>query len=674
MKNIIYICFSVLLLVFLFGGNAYAQSSTGGTVINATVSGVWVLNLSLQYPEIIIPEDYYFYENLTVFQSNSQNISLYLNKTDSNDFVKFINITSGGTYYQDDYTLYLPVNTYENITLRVYVPPDMGFDGGTYDIPIYVYSLNDYRSNVTTLKIHVNTTNPIDDIQILNIYPSSLYLGESLSANISMHKIYPSETTDMQICYCINPNPNYQCGPAYNNYGCEWKAITEWLNYTKTVTVNDGPGSYYFIVAVKYPGDGIIKRAVSPGFLVKRVPGPPGGGGPGGVIPPQPGLNIISSYYLEAVPGERVNFEVEVKNTGSADATSTSLNIYGIPENWFSITPSQQDIGAGESKNYSISVYLPIQAHEQIYSLSVVAKSGTAESTRIITLTVAATLKNQAKFLLDDAQSKKKDAEEIIGKAKGWGMDTTWPEKTLADTNAVLEETKGLLESGDYEEATDKAKQAIDGYKSVISFVKGIVEKAYLLILEDVRVRLKNIENLTEEKDVIDSIKDKIDRSTIFHRQGRTIEAYRTILDARQLLVQMEGKLFFRDLVQNVIIISILIVVVIAISMVVFYKKRMSGFLKTIRIEEHKKNLKRLFSKEVRPSFPQKEKPDRKKLNEIRRLLDTGESSVDTDTVREVYSKVRNIYNSMSSEEKRMMKNDAVRITRLYNRIVRESH
>jgi hypothetical protein len=43
----------ILVLVFLlipFSGDVYAMSSSGGTVINATVTGIWRLDLSLRYP------------------------------------------------------------------------------------------------------------------------------------------------------------------------------------------------------------------------------------------------------------------------------------------------------------------------------------------------------------------------------------------------------------------------------------------------------------------------------------------------------------------------------------------------------------------------------------------------------------------------------------------------
>jgi len=699
MKNIT-LCILGFLLISLLNSNVYAQPDTGSTVINATITGE-MLSLSLWYPEITIPEDYYFYENLTVFQ-NYQNIYVYLNKTDSNNFMKFVNKTDGGTYYQDDYTLYLPPYTYENVTLRVYVPPDQGYEGGTYDIQIYAYSLNDSRSNTTTLEIEVNNTNPIDDIEIINIYPSSLYSGESLDVDISIHKIYPQETTDIQICYCIDESPTYLCGPSYNNYGCSWKAITEWLNYTKTVTVNEGPGNYYFIVAVKYPGDENIKRANSPTFYIRSLlpitPGPIPG------APPQPKLTIIAPNYVEASPGERINLDVEIKNIGNAKARDTSLNIYGIPENWVSITPSKQDIRARESKNYSVSIFLPITAYEQIYSLSLIAKSGSIESTKTVTMTVAMTLRNMAKFLLDEAKSKKKEAEEIIEKAKGWNMDTTEPEKTLTITDAILDEAKMLFESRDYKESIERAKQAIEGYKSVISSVKWIVEQAYLLLLDDITTELGKIENLTEEKDVIDSINHKIEQSTLLQRQERVIEAYQILLDAKQLLDQLKGKIYLMELVKNILIISMIIIIIVVISMPLFYRKEAGKLIKIMKIEEHKRRLKFLFRKEVGPGITYKERPKiyrerfdeirrylfrketpttyrerprlyKEKLEEIRSLLKDGEALADTDIngAKDAYIKARKAYNSLSHEERKLTMDENLRLMRLHRKIVKKS-
>ncbi len=116
----------LVFLLLISSGNVSAQSGlgvvTGSTRINTTVLWTGELNLSLENPEILIPEDYYFHENLTLFQTDTQNVSAYLNKTDANGFVKFADDSN----YHENRTLYLPVNTYENATLRVYVPSGMG--------------------------------------------------------------------------------------------------------------------------------------------------------------------------------------------------------------------------------------------------------------------------------------------------------------------------------------------------------------------------------------------------------------------------------------------------------------------------------------------------------------------------------------------------------------------
>jgi len=674
---------SAFVFLSLFIAGNVSAAGTGSTIINATVSGVMGLYLVPDSPEIVVPENYYFYGNLTVLQTNSQNISVYLNKSDSNNFVKFVNQTKNGTYYQDDYTLHLP-NSHENVTLRIYVPPNQGYNGGTYNIPLYALSLNDYRSNTTTLKIHVNNTNPIDDIQIINLHPSTLYQGELLNADISVHKIYPSQTTDVQLCYCINSKSDYLCGPSYNNYGCEWKAISEWLNYTKTVTVNENPGNYYFIAAVEYPGDESIKRAVSPKFLVKNVPGPPGGGG--AIIlpsaPPQPQFSITAPDYLEAAPGESVTFYAEVKNRGNANALNTSLNVYGIPENWVSVTPSMQDMEVGKSKNYSVLITLPGEAYEQIYSLSLIAKSGDAEAIKIVTLTVAMSLENRAKFLLDEVRSKKKDAEAVINQAKILGIDTSEPEKGMVITAGTLDETRKLFESRNYEASVEKAKQAIEGYKAVINSVKRIAEELYLSLLNEVILELRTTELVAEEKDVITSISSKINQSMVLQKEDRVLEAYRVLLDAKQLLDQLKSKTYFKGLSQNIVIIAMAAIAIIVASAVVFYKKKVSRLMRTMKIEEYKKNLRSLFKREVRPDIPgryykekPKEKPEEVKENigRVRSFLKIGEALADTDMkgAKDAYIKAKEIYNSLSHEERKLAGEEIIRLNRLYASITR---
>ncbi|MEM2117237.1 MAG: hypothetical protein QW754_05875, partial [Thermoplasmata archaeon] len=147
------------------------RAELGNTIIYASVPGS--LSINLIYPQLQLPENHYFYQNLTVFQSSSIETKILINKTDANNFVKFVNFTGGGVYYQDNYSLSLNPNVFFNITIRIYIQPGQGYVGGTYEIPIYAYSLNDTRANTTTLRIIVNNTNPVDDISITDIYPSS---------------------------------------------------------------------------------------------------------------------------------------------------------------------------------------------------------------------------------------------------------------------------------------------------------------------------------------------------------------------------------------------------------------------------------------------------------------------------------------------------------------------
>jgi hypothetical protein len=256
-------------------------------------------------------------------------------------------------------------------------------------------------------------------------------------------------------------------------------------------------------------------------------------------------------------------------------------------------------------------------------------------------------------------------------------MDTSWPENLMISADSLLDETQSLFESGDYEGSIGKAKDTIEGYKSVIDRVKEIVEEAYLSLLEQLTAELTNIEKVTEEQDVVGSIKDKINQSMIFQREGRIVGAYETLTEAKQLLDQLKGKILFRELTQNVVIVSIFVVMLVSASMVFFYKKRMSKFLKKVRIEDHKKTLKSLFKRKVRPDVSYRGKPrvDRENLDELRRLLEIGEALTETDIegAREAYTKAKKIYGSLSTEEKRLVGEDVIRLTRLQNKLVKQS-
>ncbi len=672
-------------LLFFSACGVPVQAYTGNTLINATVSGL--LEASLQYPEITVSEDYYFYENLTVFQSGPVGIHVYLNKSDPNSLVKFVNRTGEDTYYQDDYVLYVPSNSSENATLRIYVPPNQGFNGGTFNVQIYARSMDDKRTDSDVLKIHVNNTNPIDDIQIKSIQPSGLYSGEELSAEISIHKISPSEITDIQICYCVHENPAYSCGPVYNDYGCEWKAIGEWLNYTKTVLINENPGEYHFIVAVKYPGDENIKRASSPEFYVMTAPSPPGISAGGAVVPPKVEitLDIISPLYVESYPGGETAFTAEVRNAGNAEALNTSISVYGISEEWVSVNPSAADISAGGVQNYTISLFIPFDAQERAYPLTLIAKSGSAETRKTLTLVVASTAKNTAQLFIAEALSKKERVKMMLRKADNLGLNTENSHDYFLSANAVLEDAEELFRLGNYSMAKENAKRAIEKYKSAEDSLRGEAKRSYYEMLSLVKGEFTGLIKLLG-RDTADFVQDKIEESLILIKEGREIEAYETLLDAKQVLEEAKEKIYFRNMTHLVMAISAIIVMGVVVSAFLFYRRKVSKLVRILRFEEHKRRLRHIFGREVRPFpgyrkrvFPagmKKPISDELKSAEIRVLLVKGTKLLklgEVERAKETFAKIRRIYNSMTPEGKKSLDEEMTKLRMFANEIVKKT-
>lgn len=415
---------SYLITVVFLAGLASSQPSTGTTTVNTTVSDY--LSITFEYPEILVPGNYSFVQNVSVFQNSAQSIYVYLNKTDPNDFFKFVNSSGGSIYYQDNYTLYLSGGGTENVSARIFIPPGMGYNG-SFVISVHGDSLNDSRTASQPLGIEVNNTNPVNKVQVLSIVPASLYSGQQITADISVHKTSPSKTSFVQVCYCVNTNPGYACGPILNNHGCEWRGIEEWMNFSKAVTVTQDPGQYYFISAVYYSDNSTIMRGSSTVFNIQSIgTSPPGGGPSGGGTPPSPSavFNIIAQDFIESRLGDTVRFDVEVENIGNANASDTTLRIYGLSENWVSVHPSSFDIPSGSSKNFTVSISIPFDVEENLYTLSIVASSGTVEKTRDITFTIAAEAEDIAKFLLEEAESKKKKSDAIFEKTNEWMMIT----------------------------------------------------------------------------------------------------------------------------------------------------------------------------------------------------------------------------------------------------------
>jgi hypothetical protein len=183
------------------------------------------------------------------------------------------------------------------------------------------------------------------------------------------------------------------------------------------------------------------------------------------------------------------------------------------------------------------------------------------------------------------------------------------------------------------------------------------------------------------------------------------------LLEAKLLLEQLEGNAYLKGLTQNIAIVSVLGLVVLAVSMTLFFRKRTSRLIKSLKLEEHKKNLSYLFKGE-QAAAPQKygragerERDSREaerieesrtlekreygrnveseresraaeteKLEEFRRLLKIGEALIETDMAgaRDACIRAERAYGNLSRGGKKMAGEEFIRLTKLYNQVNRK--
>ncbi len=93
--------------------------------------------------------------------------------------------------------------------------------------------------------------------------------------------------------------------------------------------------------------------------------------------------------------------------------------------------------------------------------------------------------------------------------------------------------------------------------------------------------------------------------------------------------------------------------------------------------QEREKKIRSMLKKRLKKGTARRERPkiDKEKLEGITKLLETGVKLSDTDIkkAKEAFIKAKNIYSSMSPEERRLIDEEVVKTTDMYDKIVKKS-
>jgi uncharacterized membrane protein len=241
------------------------------------------------------------------------------------------------------------------------------------------------------------------------------------------------------------------------------------------------PGSYTGYIKVNSSNDG--NETIPVAFDVQsRPPPPPYEPPPGGgfipIIPPTPlvkDLEIIDyPYRVNATRGETKLLTVEVRNTGTANLTNASLQIFGnFP---YQVTPSSAEIPPGMSKLFLASVSIPADAAYGEYNLLTVASDGNISDSKIIKLdvieVVAVVEVNETLLArLEELRTLHSRIMNLTGIAERMSYNVSEVYLTLDQMEQVLDDAEDHLNAGDYSSAGDKMDDAKDLAESALELL-----------------------------------------------------------------------------------------------------------------------------------------------------------------------------------------------------------
>lgn len=103
------------------------------------------------------------------------------------------------------------------------------------------------------------------------------------------------------------------------------------------------------------------------------------------VTKPQPRMEIGYPTSVDIKAGEKITFNISIKNTGNVNLTKVKINIDGIPQEWVNITPEQLDIEVNKSQKYNLIISIPEnQSGKKIISLIANSTEGISTSGALI--------------------------------------------------------------------------------------------------------------------------------------------------------------------------------------------------------------------------------------------------------------------------------------------------
>lgn len=319
--------------------------------------------------------------------------------------------------------------------------------------------------------INIRVIVDVQKLAIFDVYVDvpvdEVCLGDYVTANISILKIYPEKTIDINITYrLISPEEKVIAEVR------EFRAIEKSLHYQKSLLLNsDLEGTYYFEVLVTYLNvtfqgyDFFIgKKCVPPPIT---LPPPP----PKPITYEKKILLLLSKHRLFLQPGESTTLFAYVKNEWNGTIEDVQLKIRRLPIGWAFVSPSTLDLPAFNSSEFSLLIKLPESVKEGIYYAYITAVSKDVESNEeVLIITVYKDYKTLAEKALEQLSALKKEIEKDMEALKC--LDLKDIEKELREAEVGRNIGLEKFNNKQYKEALEWFEAVIGKYERILYDIK----------------------------------------------------------------------------------------------------------------------------------------------------------------------------------------------------------
>ena len=376
-----------------------------------------------------------------------------------------LRIVKGGEIYDwvfvENTTLFLQPDYTNKTKVTIFVP---------YDTPEgdYYGYLNAYLPDqYIQIPIHIRVQKSAIFDVVVNVLQDEVCLGDYVTANVTIVKVYPPTTIDINITYrIISPNNTIVSEKR------EFVAIENEIRKQESLIVNSNlEGTYYFSVIVSYGNsvfeayDFVLAKECKPPVSIPSY------------IPPTPPkiyekkiTLLLSRHRLFLMPGNSTNIIAYVKNEWNGTMEDVKVKIRALPRGWIFVSPSSVDIQGFQTFEFNLLVSIPETAKEGTYYGTVIASDDVESNEEVLIISVYKDYERLAKAALRELENLRKEIDDILKLLPCIRLEEIYGMIEEADIgrNHGLKE----FERGNYKEALKWFEIVISKYERILGEIK----------------------------------------------------------------------------------------------------------------------------------------------------------------------------------------------------------